>query len=47
MVARGEVDLAPRVETPKAPVAERVGDFREVELLPAARSKPWARRPAA
>ena len=23
---------APRVETPKAPVAERVGDFREVEL---------------
>mgnify|MGYP001025656591 CR=1 FL=1 len=31
-VARGEVDLRPRVETPKAPVAERVGDFREVEL---------------
>jgi heterodisulfide reductase subunit A-like polyferredoxin len=32
MVARGEVDLTPRVETPKAPVADRVGDFREVEL---------------
>ncbi|MGD2205345.1 MAG: FAD-dependent oxidoreductase [Anaerolineae bacterium] len=32
MVARGEVDLAPRFETPKAPVADRVGDFREVEL---------------
>ncbi|MGD8398972.1 MAG: FAD-dependent oxidoreductase, partial [Anaerolineae bacterium] len=32
MVARGEVDLTPRAETPKAPVAERVGDFREVEL---------------
>ncbi|NIV29366.1 MAG: FAD-dependent oxidoreductase, partial [Anaerolineae bacterium] len=32
MVARGEVDTQPRVETPKAAVAERVGDFREVEL---------------
>jgi heterodisulfide reductase subunit A-like polyferredoxin len=32
MVALGEVDLTPRVETPKSPVAERVGDFREVEL---------------
>jgi heterodisulfide reductase subunit A-like polyferredoxin len=32
MVARGEVDLAPRVETPKTPVADRVGDFREVEM---------------
>jgi heterodisulfide reductase subunit A-like polyferredoxin len=32
MVSRGEVDLGPRVETPKAPVGERVGDFREVEL---------------
>jgi heterodisulfide reductase subunit A-like polyferredoxin len=31
-MARGEIDLHPRVETPKAPVAERVGDFREVEL---------------
>jgi len=31
-VARGEVDTTPRVETPKAPAAERVGDFREVEL---------------
>ena len=32
MVSRGEVDLASRIETPKAPVADRVGDFREVEL---------------
>jgi heterodisulfide reductase subunit A-like polyferredoxin len=32
MVAQGEVDTSPRVETPKAAVAERVGDFREVEL---------------
>ena len=32
MVARGEVDTSPRVETPKAAIAERVGDFREVEL---------------
>jgi heterodisulfide reductase subunit A-like polyferredoxin len=31
MVARGEADPTPRVETPKAPVASRVGDFREVE----------------
>ena len=31
MVARGEVDPTPRVETPKAQVAARVGDFREVE----------------
>ena len=31
-IARGEVDATPRVETPKAPAAERVGDFREVEL---------------
>jgi heterodisulfide reductase subunit A-like polyferredoxin len=32
MVARGEVDTSPRVETPKAAATERVGDFREVEL---------------
>jgi heterodisulfide reductase subunit A-like polyferredoxin len=32
MVARHEVDLRPRVEMPKAPVTERVGDFREVDL---------------
>jgi len=32
MAARGEVEMRPRVETPKAPVADRVGDFREVEL---------------
>jgi heterodisulfide reductase subunit A-like polyferredoxin len=32
MLVRGEVDTRPRVETPKAPVADRVGDFREVEL---------------
>jgi heterodisulfide reductase subunit A-like polyferredoxin len=32
MVAAGTVDLRPRVETPKAAVTERVGDFREVEL---------------
>ena len=31
-VARGEVDLTPRVEAPKAAATERVGDFREVEL---------------
>ncbi len=31
-IARGQVDLAPRVEMPKAPVSQRVGDFREVEL---------------
>jgi len=31
-VARGEVSMAPRVETPKAPAAERISDFREVEL---------------
>jgi len=31
-LARGEVNLQPRVATPKAPVAERLGDFREVEL---------------
>mgnify|MGYP001316076819 CR=1 FL=1 len=32
MVARGEVDLQPRQETPKTPVSDRLGDFREVEL---------------
>ena len=32
MVARGEVDLRTRVEVPRSPVAQRVGDFREVEL---------------
>ena len=32
MVARGEVDLQPRTETPKTPVSDRLGDFREVEL---------------
>jgi heterodisulfide reductase subunit A-like polyferredoxin len=32
MVARGQADTRPRVETPKAPVGERIGDFREVEL---------------
>ena len=31
-LARGEVNMQPRVATPKAPVAERLGDFREVEL---------------
>ena len=31
MVAHGRVDTRPRVQTPKASVAERVGDFREVE----------------
>ncbi len=31
-IARGQVDLAPRVEMPKAPISQRVGDFREVEL---------------
>jgi heterodisulfide reductase subunit A-like polyferredoxin len=32
MLARGQVDTRPRVEAPKAPLADRVGDFREVEL---------------
>jgi heterodisulfide reductase subunit A-like polyferredoxin len=32
MVARGEVDTRERVETPRAPADERIGDFREVEL---------------
>ncbi|MBN1135393.1 MAG: FAD-dependent oxidoreductase [Anaerolineae bacterium] len=32
LVAQGQVDTRPRVEIPKAPVAMRVGDFREVEL---------------
>lgn len=32
MMARGEVDTRARVETPRAPATERVGDFREVEL---------------
>ncbi|MCL7452030.1 MAG: FAD-dependent oxidoreductase [Anaerolineae bacterium] len=32
MLAQGEIDLRPRVETPKTPVSDRVGDFREVEL---------------
>jgi heterodisulfide reductase subunit A-like polyferredoxin len=32
MVVRGEVDLRPRVETPKAAADERIGDFREVEM---------------
>ncbi len=32
MLARGEVDLRPREVTPTAPPAERVQDFREVEL---------------
>ena len=32
MVARGQVDLGSRIETIKAPVADRVSDFREVEL---------------
>jgi heterodisulfide reductase subunit A-like polyferredoxin len=32
MIARGEVDTRARVETPRAPATERVGDFREVEL---------------
>jgi heterodisulfide reductase subunit A-like polyferredoxin len=31
-LARGEVKLEARTETPKAPVSDRVGDFREVEL---------------
>jgi heterodisulfide reductase subunit A-like polyferredoxin len=31
-LARGEVDLIARAEVPKAPVSDRVGDFREVEL---------------
>ena len=33
MLARGEVDLRPRVEIPTAPVDERLRDFREVELV--------------
>ena len=32
MLAHAQVDTRPRVETPKAPVKARVGDFREVEL---------------
>jgi heterodisulfide reductase subunit A-like polyferredoxin len=32
MIAHGQVDIRPRVEAPKSPVSERVGDFREVEL---------------
>jgi heterodisulfide reductase subunit A-like polyferredoxin len=32
MIARGQVDTRPRVETPKASVDDRIGDFREVEL---------------
>ncbi|MGC9334323.1 MAG: FAD-dependent oxidoreductase, partial [Anaerolineae bacterium] len=32
MLLRGEVDLHPRVDVPKTPVSDRVGDFREVEL---------------
>jgi heterodisulfide reductase subunit A-like polyferredoxin len=32
MVVRGEADLRPRADIPRAPAAERVGDFREVEL---------------
>jgi heterodisulfide reductase subunit A-like polyferredoxin len=32
MVARSQVDTRPRAEIPRAPVEERVGDFREVEL---------------
>ncbi len=32
LLAHKQVDLRPRVETPKAPVEARVGDFREVEL---------------
>jgi heterodisulfide reductase subunit A-like polyferredoxin len=32
MVARGQVDLGSRTETGRAPVADRVSDFREVEL---------------
>ncbi len=32
MLARGQVDLSPRLETPKAAAVDRVGDFREVEL---------------
>jgi heterodisulfide reductase subunit A-like polyferredoxin len=31
MLARNEVDTRPRVEVPRAPVTERLGDFREVE----------------
>ncbi len=32
MVAKGQVDPSPRTEIPREPAAERVGDFREVEL---------------
>jgi heterodisulfide reductase subunit A-like polyferredoxin len=32
MVAHDLVDMRPRVDTPKVPVSERVGDFREVDL---------------
>jgi heterodisulfide reductase subunit A-like polyferredoxin len=32
MLARDEVDTRPRAKTPTAPVTERIGDFREVEL---------------
>jgi heterodisulfide reductase subunit A-like polyferredoxin len=32
MLARDQIDLSPRIETPKAAVVDRVGDFREVEL---------------
>jgi heterodisulfide reductase subunit A-like polyferredoxin len=32
MVARDEVDTRPRAKLPTAPVEERIGDFREVEL---------------
>jgi heterodisulfide reductase subunit A-like polyferredoxin len=32
MRVRGEVDLRPREVMPTAPVSERIGDFREVEL---------------
>ncbi len=32
IVARGEADAGPRVDIPRAPAAQRIGDFREVEL---------------
>ena len=32
MIAHGQVDTRPRIDAPKTPVSERVGDFREVEL---------------
>jgi heterodisulfide reductase subunit A-like polyferredoxin len=32
MLSRDQIDTRPRVETPTAPVTERIGDFREVEL---------------